>query len=201
MVVVSASLSPNSPVAVIDQGPVSFCQWFGQFTAQAMGALVNDAIPLWICNRFYNSTWRPELRLHVMWLPLTILPIGLGLCGAALQYHLHYMVYALGVFFAAIAALLATPVATNYAAESFTHHGEACALIITFYRLAWGEAIPFFADQWIDRVGVGWVFGMSAFFTVASAVLILLLLWRGHTLREWSLVRSLATSEEGEKIQ
>ena len=189
-----------APSILTDIKAVTFTQWVGQFVAQAVGTLINDALPLWICKRFYGSLWRPELRLHCLWIPTILLPIGLGICGSALQYHLHYMVYAFGVFLAAIAALLSTPIATNYAAEGFTKHGEACAMIITLYRLGWGVAIPFFADQWIAKVDVGWVFGMSAFFTVASGGLIMLLLWKGRELRKLSLVKSLATSEDGEAV-
>ena len=162
-----------------------------------MGLFINDSIPLWICKRYHAGIWKPELRLYCTSLTVVIVPIGLGICGAGLQYHLHYMVYAVGVFVVALGTLISVPVATNYVAESFTHYGTASTLVMTFYRLSWGVAIPFFIDSWIVRVHLGWVFGMAAFLTFAAWFLVLLLLWKGQTFRRWNLMKNLASSEEG----
>ena len=41
---------------------------------------------------------------------------------------------------------------------------------------------------------------MAAFLTLAAWFLILLLLWKGHTFRRWSLMKDLASSEEGATV-
>jgi MFS family permease len=110
------------------------------------------------------------------------------------------MVYALGIFVVGLGTLISVPVATNYVAESFNHHGTGSTLIMTFYRLSWGIAIPFFIDSWIADVKVGWVFGMAAFLTIAAWLLVIILIWKGPTLRRWSLMQNLASSEEGATV-
>ena len=170
------------------------------FGATAVGALVNDRLPLWICKRFNRGIWKPELRLYVTTITLILTPIGLGICGSALQYHLHYMVFALGYFTVGIAVFITVPVAVNYVAENFTHHATECTMVMTFYRLAWGVAIPFFATQWIDEVGIGWVYGTAAFILVFSWISILVLFWKGHQLRRFNFLNKVMSSEEGTKV-
>ena len=133
---------------------------------------------------------------------VVIVPIGLGICGAGLRYHLHFMVYALGIFVVNVRALVSVPVATNYIAESYTHHGMESTLVIAFYRLSWGVAIPFFITLWIGKVGVGWVFGTAAFLTLGAWVLVILVIWKGAALREWPLMRweGLVSSEAHAKV-
>ena len=161
---------------------------------------INDGLPLWICRRFYNGVWKPELRLYVFAITAITTPIGMGICGAGLKNHYHYMVYAVGYFIVSIGVFLAVPVATNYIVESFTHYGTECTLIMTFYRLAWGVAIPFFAEKWIEKVGINWMFGIAAFVTIGSWLFIVVLLLSGPQLRRLSLMKSLVSSEEGEKL-
>ena len=162
-----------------------------------MGMYISDALPLRICKRFYNGIWQPELRLYVLYITVVFTPVGLGICGAALKLHYHYMIYAFGYFIVAMVALMAVPITTNYVAESFTHYGTESALAMAFWRLAWGVVIPFFASQWIDKVGVNWVYGIAAFITIGSCTFLQVLLWRGPQLRQLSLVKSMVSSEEG----
>ena len=82
------------------------------------GQLVSDRIPLWLTAR-NGGTWKPEYRLHALWLTSFILmPIGLGLVGAALQYRLHWMVFALGQVFVTIGSLVSIPVTVKYVSTS-----------------------------------------------------------------------------------
>ena len=70
----------------------------GVLAAQVCGHLSNNSIPLWKCRR-NGGIWEPEFRLYTLWFPgFGVLPMALGLFGACLQYHLHYMVLALACF-------------------------------------------------------------------------------------------------------
>ena len=64
--------------------------WVSVFAAQIYGFLFNDKTPLWVTRRS-GGIWHSEYRLSNTILPGLLLPIGLGLYGATLQYHLHYM--------------------------------------------------------------------------------------------------------------
>ena len=115
---------------------------------------------------------------------MLIMPAGLGIFGAALQYHLHYMVLALGTFLVTFGSMLSIPVATNYVVECFRAYPTEVATIMGVYRLALGLAVPFFIDAWIAAVdGPGWVFGMMAFFSLLAFSAVGLLMWKGHKLR------------------
>lgn len=177
----------------------TFSLWFGIILAQIYGHYLNDWLPLWLCAR-NGGTWKPEYRLHTLWLPSLILyPIGLGIFGVALQYHTHYMVLALAVFLITFSATLSVPVTVNYVIECFRQHALETSAIIGSYRLAFSLAVPFFIIPWEKMVGVGWVFGMTAFFCVGSFMLLVLLMWKGHEIRTLSL-DSVASTEEGSKV-
>lgn len=44
-----------------------------------------------------------------------------------------------------------------------------------------------------------WVFGMMAFFDILAFGFIIILIWKGHQIREWT-VGGLNITEEGEKV-
>ncbi|KAF2235273.1 polyamine transporter [Viridothelium virens] len=184
----------------IQNSAFNFCLWFSFLVGLLIGSLVNDRLPLWICKRFHNGIWKPEFRLYVTIITLILAPIGLGICGAALEYHLHYMVFALGFFLVGTAIIITVPVAVNYVSENFTNYSTQCTIVMTFYRLAWGVAIPFFADDWISDVGIGWVYGMAAFLLIAAWCSILTLLIFGGRLRHFSFFQSMLSTEEGSKV-
>ena len=176
-----------------------FCLWFGILAAQLYGHFANDRISLWICRR-NGGIWQPEYRLHALWLPgLIALPIALGLYGASLEYHLHYMVLALANFLGGFSTNAIIPVTVNYVIECFKDHASESAAIMGLYRLAFSLTIPFFAPAWIDKVGFGWCLGMAAFFSVFAYGGIILLLWKGKELRELSFT-SISSNEGGIRI-
>ncbi|KAI9812641.1 MAG: hypothetical protein M1827_004630 [Pycnora praestabilis] len=175
-----------------------FTAWTGVIAAQLAGWALGDRLPLWASRR-RGGIWHPEYRLYNMLLPALLGPIGLGLYGAGVQYHLHFMVLALGFFLVTFASTLAVPVCLNYVVECFITSANAAAVIMNAYRLAFAIALGFFFLPWESKVGVGWVFGMAAFFDLGAALGVGVLLWKGRTLRRFN-PRSLQATEEGEKI-
>ncbi|KAH8700696.1 major facilitator superfamily domain-containing protein [Talaromyces proteolyticus] len=177
----------------------SITLWVGLLVAQVWGYFVNDRIPLRFSKRA-SGVWKPEYRLHSLWVPsLIVMPIGLGMFGAALQYHLHYMVLATGAFLVTAASNAAVPVSLNYLVECFMSHPIELNCVTGLYRLGLGLGIPFFINAWVAKVGVGWVFGMMAFFTLAEFLLIVVLMLRGHELRQISFGK-LNRDEEGVQV-
>ncbi len=167
--------------------------------AELTSYAANDRLPLWIC-KSRGGTWKPEYRLQCLWIPgLLLLPIGLGIFGASLEYHLHYMVLALGAFLVTVGAMALVPTTTNYVCECFVDHTTEAACIMGFYRLIFGLTVPFFIDPWIAAVGVGWVFGIAAFLSVGLFSCIIVLIWKGHELRKYTLL-GLNSNEEGQRL-
>ena len=177
----------------------TFSLWLGIIFAELYGHCINDWFPIWLSRRF-GGKWKPEYRLHTLWLPsLILLPIDLGIFGVALQYHTHYMVLALGVFLITFSAMLSVPVAVNYVIECFRQHTLETSAIMGAYRLTFRLAVPFFVNPWERTIGVGWVFGMAAFFSIGSFMLVVLSMWKGHRIRQWSLA-GVASTEEGSRL-
>jgi hypothetical protein len=173
--------------------------WIGIGIALIYGYLISDRLPLAICAR-NGGTWKPEYRLHALWIPgLIFNPIGLGIFGAALQYHLHWIVIAVGQVFVTFASLSMIPITVNYICESFVTHPAEAAITGNALRLLFGLSVAFYITDWVADVDVGWTYGMMAFFDVFSFVFIGLLMWKGHQIREWT-VGGLNDTEEGEKV-
>ncbi len=179
---------------------VTFTIWVALIAAQVSGTLFNDRLPLWASRRIGRNTWHPEYRLYSMIFPAMTSPIGLGIFGAGLQYHLHYMVLALGTFMVNFSALLCVPVCINYVVECFVGYAVEVSVAMNMYRLALGLALPFFFEQWSQAVGIGWVFGMAAFFSLFGMMLMFLLGWKGQLFRELVILRGIQETEEGKDI-
>ena len=128
-----------------------------------------------------------------------VLPVALGLYGASLQYHLHYMVLALANFLGGFSTNAMIPITVNYIIECFKNHASESAAIMGLYRLAFSLTLPFFVPAWIVAVGPGWCLGMAAFFSVFAYSFILVLLWKGSVVRQWSFKR-VASSEAGVRL-
>lgn len=109
------------------------------------------------------------------------------------------MVAAVGNFLLNFSSNVAVPVLVNYEVECFTKYPVEAATIMNFYRTVFGIAIPFFIDGWEASVGVGWVFGMMAFVSMAAFSLIIVLMFAGHKIRHY-FPSSIMSTEEGTRI-
>lgn len=176
--------------------------WVGIIGAQVYGYMFNDKTPLWLAQRVGRGTWHTEYRLANTLLPSILLPIGLGIYGACLQYHLHFMVLALGSFLIWFGALLALPVCYNYIIECFLHHPVEASVSLNAYRVSFGLMSVFIVTQWESAVGVGWMWGMGAFLIVFVDLIMAVIVFKGHLIRRWTtaLSSSIAVTEDGATI-
>jgi hypothetical protein len=178
---------------------VSFVHWIGIAIALIYGHFISDRLPLAICSR-NGGKWKPEYRLHALWIPALIFnPIGLGLFGAALKYHLNWIVIAVGQVFVTFGSLSLIPITANYICECFVSHPAEASITANMLRLVFGLSVAFYINDWVADVNVGWTYGMMAFLDAFSFVFIGLLMWKGHQIREWT-VGGLNDTEEGEKV-
>jgi MFS family permease len=208
---VSWTVGTNVVLAVFLQTPVkkggygfspvrnaefTFAQWAAFVTAESFGLAFNDRLPLWICKRC-GGVWKPEYRLFPLLIPpLVAQPVGLILFGTALQYHLHYMVLATGLFLICFADFTIIPVINNYVAESFIGHSTETYTVLWSYRLILGLMIPFFITEWVALHGSAWAFGTMAILTGIGIGLTCLVFWKGPAIRRFPLV-SFSSTEEG----
>lgn len=182
----------------------TFTSWVALIAAHTYGTFLNDRIPLWFTSRRTGSEhnlWHSENRLVPLFLgPAIASPIGLGIVGAALQYHLHYMVLALGYFLVVFAAQLCVPICVNYACENFNGRVVETTVAMNAYRLSLGIGLGFFFQPWQETVGVGWLFGTAAFLTVFSIAALAMLIIYGEQIRRITWFKGLLDSEDGRKL-
>lgn len=175
----------------------NFSQWAGLVLCQICGAFLNDRIPLSISRR-RGGAWHLEYRLYPIFLVAAASPIGFGIFGAGIEYHLHYMVLALGTFLVIFGACYSTPISVNYIIECFKTSPLEVAVIMNVYRQILALALPFFLFPWEGAVSAGWLFGMMAFFCVFATMLLGVVVWKGPALRRWNLEKD--ATEDGIKI-
>lgn len=190
----SAAISLNT-----NKLSVSISGWIGVLAAVAYTQFVSDRLPLAICKR-RGGVWRNEYRLQCMWLPgLIVLPIGLGLFGAAVKYHWSPALLALSYFMTTAGSCGTTSIITNYLIECFIDLPAECGVVLSGYRLLFGLATGFFIAPWSEAVGVAWAFGTAAFLSVLAMAFIGLLVWKGPLFRAMQLA-DLGSSKEGSKL-
>lgn len=88
----------------------------------------------------------------------------------------------------------------NYVIECFVGNPVEVSVVMDVHRLALGLSLPFFFEHWVEAVGIGWVFGMAAFFSLFAMILVFVLVCKGHTLRGVGLLQDSMETEEGEDI-
>lgn len=91
------------------------------------------------------------------------------------------------------------PITETYICESFVSHPAEASITSNALRLLFGLSVAFYINEWVADVGVGWCYGMMAFFDIFSFGFIVLLMWKGHQIRQWT-VGGLNDTEEGEKV-
>lgn len=125
--------------------------------------------------------------------------MGLGIFGAALEYHLSWVVLVLGMTVVSFGSLAMIPICVNYMCEIFVKHPAEASITANCLRLLFGLTVPFYINEWVAEVNVGWTYGMMAFFNVAAFGFVVLLMWKGKTIRGWTIA-GLNESEDGEKV-
>jgi hypothetical protein len=178
---------------------VTTVHWMTLILSQLYGHLLADRIPLWLCAR-NGGKWKPEFRLYPLCIPSLILtPIGLGLVGASMEYRLHWVVMAIGNFLVTFGAMQSIPVTLNYVSECFKECVSEAMVPLNSMRLFFGLTINFYINPWIAAMGVGWTYGLMAFLCVGSFGFLVVLLFKGHAIRQASPFQT-SSSEEGQQV-
>ncbi|GAA82860.1 polyamine transporter [Aspergillus luchuensis IFO 4308] len=179
----------------ISMASFTLTQAIGTALAELYGHFISDRLPLYLFHRKSKSQdiepteWRPEYRLHCLWVPVIMLPIGLGLFGASLEYHYHWVLLALGFLLLTFGAISLLPVAMTYLCECFPNHVSEVSAGMGVWRLILGVLSAVFIAPWNDRVGPGWLFGTAGLITLpAFGGVIVLMVW-GRQVRQMGIRR------------
>ncbi|PYH36232.1 polyamine transporter [Aspergillus neoniger CBS 115656] len=179
----------------ISMASFTLTQAIGTALAELYGHFISDRLPLNLFHRKSKSQdiepteWRPEYRLHCLWVPVIMLPIGLGLFGASLEYHYHWVLLALGFLLLTFGAISLLPVAMTYLCECFPNHVSEVSAGMGVWRLILGVLSAVFIAPWNDRVGPGWVFGSAGLITLPAFGGVIVLMVFGKKVRQMGVRR------------
>ncbi|RAK86464.1 polyamine transporter [Aspergillus costaricaensis CBS 115574] len=179
----------------ISMASFTLTQAIGTALAELYGHFISDRLPLYLFHRKSKSQdiepteWRPEYRLHCLWVPVIMLPIGLGLFGASLEYHYHWVLLALGFLLLTFGAISLLPVAMTYLCECFPNHVSEVSAGMGVWRLILGVLSAVFIAPWNDKVGPGWVFGSAGLITLPAFGGVIILMVFGRQVRQMGVRR------------
>ncbi|KAJ9266264.1 hypothetical protein DTO021C3_6986 [Paecilomyces variotii] len=106
--------------------------------------------------------WRPEYRLHGVWVPICAMAGGLLTYGLTLQFGKHWIGLAFGWVLVNTGMIGSTVAITAYALEKYPSHATCVSAIINMWRTCGGFSVGYFQPSWVARDGVGVVFGVQA---------------------------------------
>jgi hypothetical protein len=73
-------------------------------------------------------------------------------------------------------SLSITLIIANYINERFIKNLAEASITVNLYQVSFGLSVAFYIKKWIAITGVGWAYGMMAFFEVFSCSFIILLI-------------------------
>jgi MFS family permease len=115
----------------IEAASMRFAAVIGALIGWAIGYVFNE----WVSKtRVHLSTWRPEFRLHGVWIPAIFEILGLTLFGLSLQFQLSWVAIAFGWCGVNI-GLVGTMVAiTAYILDKYPRHATTVSAILNMWR-------------------------------------------------------------------
>jgi len=115
----------------IDAASMRWCAVLGSLTGWAIGYFFNE----WISRtRVHRPGWRPEYRLHGVWIPAFCMVWGLLCFGLTNQFHKSWVGLAFGWFGVNI-GLVGTMVAiTAFALEKYSADATIVSAILNMWR-------------------------------------------------------------------
>ncbi|GLA41447.1 hypothetical protein AnigIFM63309_009538 [Aspergillus niger] len=179
----------------ISMASFTLTQAIGTALAELYGHFISDRLPLYLSHRksktqdIEPTEWRPEYRLHCLWIPVIMLPVGLGLFGASLEYHYHWVLLALGFLLLTFGAISLLPVAMTYLCDCFPNYVSEVSAGMGVWRLILGLLSTVFITPWNNRVGPGWLFGSAGLITLPAFGGVMFLMVFGRQVRQMGFRR------------
>ncbi|KAH6664072.1 putative MFS transporter [Halenospora varia] len=160
----------RAPPYLMDNTSAGSMRWaaiFGALAGWLIGYLFNE----WISkHRVHRPDWRPEYRLHGVWVPLFCLVWGLLTYGLTINFDKSWVGIAFGWFGVNI-GLVGTMVAiTAFALEKYSEQATVVSAILNMWRTCGGFSVSYFQSAWIARAGVAVVFGCQAAIVAVTVV-------------------------------
>lgn len=111
-------------------------------------------------------------------------PIRIRLLGASFLHLHHPVVLTLASFSVGFKAFVSVSNTVTYCLEYFTHYAAKASINIDFYRLLLETMTRYFITPWVVAVGIQWAFGISAFLVLGPLGLVVLMMFKGESIRQ-----------------
>ncbi|GLB33199.1 putative MFS polyamine transporter [Lyophyllum shimeji] len=158
------------------------------YLAIALGSTVGGQVGARALNAIYRKlkarnggVGTPEMRLPLLMVSATTLPIGLVIYGWTAKARIFWLVPDLGVFIYSIGIGANWTCIQTYLVDNYALHAASAIAGVSSFRAFAGFGFPLFADQMYGKLGDGW----------GNSILALICLTEG--LEQGSLCRTIAT--------
>ncbi|KAJ6117713.1 hypothetical protein N7512_007438 [Penicillium capsulatum] len=149
----------------IQASSMRFAGVIGALGGWVFGHFFND----WIYRR-HRTHWSVEYRLHGVWIPITSMVAGLLTYGLTLHFGKPWVGLAFGWIMVNIGMVGTVVAISAYALERFPDLSTSVASILNMWRTLGGFAVAYYQTAWIERNGIGLVFGIQAIVVAAAVV-------------------------------
>ncbi|KAJ7191568.1 MFS general substrate transporter [Mycena pura] len=133
------------------------------YLAIALGSTVGGQLGARVLTRVYlylkaknGGIGSPEMRLPLLMVSATTLPIGLLIYGWSVQAHAFWLVPDLGVFIFSIGIGANWTCIQTYLVDSYAIYAASAIAAVSSFRAFAGFGFPLFADQMYAQLGDGW---------------------------------------------
>ncbi|KAJ7916994.1 MFS general substrate transporter [Mycena leptocephala] len=133
------------------------------YLAIALGSTVGGQLGARVLTRVYlhlkaknGGIGVPEMRLPLLMVSATTLPIGLLIYGWSVQAHAFWIVPDLGVFIYSIGIGANWTCIQTYLVDCYAIHAASAIAGVSSFRAFAGFGFPLFADRMYSQLGDGW---------------------------------------------
>ncbi|KAJ7452836.1 MFS general substrate transporter [Mycena latifolia] len=133
------------------------------YLAIALGSTVGGQVGARVLTRVYlylkaknGGIGVPEMRLPLLMVSATTLPIGLLIYGWSVQAHAFWLLPDLGVFIYSIGIGANWTCIQTYLVDSYSIYAASAVAGVSSFRAFAGFGFPLFADEMYAKLGDGW---------------------------------------------
>ncbi|KAK7967095.1 uncharacterized protein PG986_001372 [Apiospora aurea] len=163
--------------------------YFTPVTAVILGELAGHFLHDILAKQYirtHKGHFEPEVRLRAIIVALPFMLVGLVLLEQSLQNQWHYMVASIAWGLYVFGVMITTVAISSYNLDSYPEASGEVSAWVNMARTLGGFIINYFQVRWAHARGTKESFGVQAAICGGAFLLILLLMWKGESMRIWA---------------